>query len=72
MDLFEFLQLIHAETVLEVSRYFGKIYLLKGLCGCLIFKIILIKELHFSYNHVLTAFELYGTFDSRALNLVSK
>ena len=28
---------INAKTVLEVSCYFGKIYLLKGLDGCLIF-----------------------------------
>ena len=64
--------LIHVKTVLEVSRYFGKIYLRKSLGGCLIFKFILILELKFSYNPVLTAFESYGIFDSCALNVVSK
>ena len=33
-----FFQFIHAKTVLEVYHYFEKIYLLKCLVGCLIFK----------------------------------
>ena len=72
VDLFQSFQLIHIKTPLEVSRYFGKIYLLKGLCRSLIFKIVLIQELNFSYNPVIIAFESYGIFDSSALNLVSK
>ena len=38
VDFFQVFQLIHAKTVLEVSHYFGKIYLLNCLVGCLIFK----------------------------------
>ena len=72
-DFFRFSQLIHAETVLDVSHYFGKIYLLKYLVECLIFKkVVLVSELNFSYNSALTAFELCGIFGTSALNVVSK
>ena len=72
-DFFQLFQLIHAKTVLDVSYYFGKIYFLKYLVECLIFKIVvLVSEVNFSHNSAPTTFELYGIFGSSALNLVSK
>ena len=38
VDFFQVFQLIHVKTILEVSHYFGKIYLLNCLVGCLILK----------------------------------
>ena len=59
------------KTVLDVSFYFGKMYLLKCLVECLIFESCPDIGVKLFINSALTAFELHVLFGSSALNLLS-